>query len=274
MLAPFVVDPDAFLREGFGVAEAAALLGAPALCNQEPGSPFAELHLAPRDPAIASATLETRDGEIIGVVVRAESEAPVDLDALAKRFGKRRMLPGLHGPSSEAFDVDTPLFRGMLVFQRAERGDPPTATRVREIIYRRTPMIEILPDRFTRADDVARLARLALRPRAPDAVSFFGTLGVFDRKTGNAVSFLPAERMRNVAAAGLTVRTVGKQDFVETLHAKFATPLSGTAAEIAKILAASSTDARGSETRIAVAGGVVTVEAGPAGITAVRVERR
>jgi hypothetical protein len=277
-LAPFVVDIDGFLRDDVGVAEAAALLGPAVLCNAEPGSGYANLHLAPRAANVRSATLETHDGELIGVVVEVEPPVVVDLVALSKRYGALRSLPGLHGPGADALDPETKAFRGMLTFDRRDFADPLAARKVHQIIYRRTSMLEILPEKFRTAADVARLVRLALRPKAPDSVAFYGTLGVFDKIAGDDVSFLPAQAMRNVAFASITKTTVGKRHFVRSMKVTLASPALGDANALAAALAPDggpkpTASVEGAAAVLRLAGGTVRVEPARGAISTVVIDR-
>ncbi len=277
-LAPFIVDIDGFLRDDVGVPEAAALLGPAVLCNSEPGSGYAELHLAPRAAHVRSATLETHDGELIGVVVEVDPPIAVDLAALSKRHGALRSLPGLHGPGPDTLDPETKAFRGMLMFDRREFSDPLGARKVHRIIYRRTSMLEILPEKFRTAADVARLVRLALRPTAPDTVAFYGTLGVFDKIAGDDVSFLPAQAMRNVAAASIGKTTIGKRHFVRSLKVTLASPALGDANALAAALAPEggpkpTASVEGAAAVIRLTGGTVRVEPARGAISTIVIDR-
>jgi hypothetical protein len=277
-LAPFGIDIDAFLGEGFGIAEAVALLGAPALCSAEPGSAYMNLHLAPRAPSLSEACLEIRDDQLIGAVIKVEPPALVDIIALSQRYGPPRAMPALHGPGADTFDHDTPSFRGLLMFERSDFADPASARRVPSVIYRRTSMIEILPAKFLTAEDLARLVRLALAPRAPDAVSFYGTLGALDAISGDRITFRPAVELRNVREASMQKRTVGTRHFSSSLEVKLAAPISADAAAVASAIGAllgvtPRVTTSGSAVRIDVPGGTIHVAPPDSAVSAIAIER-
>lgn len=81
---------------------------------------------------------------------------------------------------------------GELTLTREDREDPRHAIRVHRILLRRTARHELLPDAFTSQEALARLVVLALWPRAPAPVDFFGTLGVVDAEQDGVLSFRQA----------------------------------------------------------------------------------
>jgi hypothetical protein len=263
------IDPAGFQREDIGIAEAVALLGPPVLCSYSADFGHLDMYLATTAPNVRSVRLETHDDDLIGIGVDYDKPVAVDLAALAKRFGPARGVPGTsHGPRTDVFDANTPAFRAMLMFGRRDRSVP--AGTVDGIIFRRTAMIAILPDKFQSAADLARLARLALRPRAPDTVGFYGTLGVFDGITGDRVAFRPIPEMRNVAHATIDKRTVGKRHLVRAVSATFAKPIAGDAAAVAAALPGAKVVAG----IIQAPGGTITLRAAPAGgIAGIQIDR-
>lgn len=86
--------------------------------------------------------------------------------------------------------------------------------------------------------DVARLAALALRPRAPNMLGFFGTLGAYDQTVGDRVTFRARPAMRNVANASLEKRTRGDRDLIHAVHVAFARPIVSDGASLARALQA------------------------------------
>ena len=160
--AALAVDIDRFLRVDYGIPEAVALFGPPALCDQAPASGYLSLHLAPLAANLHAVELETHDGELEGFVIEFRPPLAIDLTPLSKRHGPLQVLGSYHGPRRYAIDTETADYRGQLMFT-CPRDD-----QVSELIFRRTSMIEILPDKFLTGPDLVRLARLALRPRAPE----------------------------------------------------------------------------------------------------------
>ena len=262
-----------FLREDFDVPEAVALLGENVLCSRRiVGSSYANYELAPRSKDIDSITLELHDGALIGVVIGLAKPISVDIAKLAKRHGTSRKMPNLHGPSGDSIDAKTPAFSAQLMFE----PDHADATKVRSVIYRRTPMIEILPDKFLAAADVARLVKLAVRPVAPEPVRFYGTLGVVDRtaSTPDRAVMSPAIDMRNVAAASIARTKTGDREEVTSIDVTFAKAVTGDAAALAKALGAKPPSGKGKSATIEVTGGVVRVDLAKGKIARVVIERR
>ncbi len=238
--AGLVVDVDGFLRADVGIPEAVALLGRPALCNQEPGSGFVNMHLDPRSPGVRGVTLETHDGDLIGVVVELDPPVPVDLTELVARWGTPRAMPGPHDAfeaGSDVFSPKTKDFGAQLAFARRGARDPITRRAVHEIIFRRTAAVELLPETFAAEDDLVRLVALALRDRAPEVVRFAGTIGVYNPPVGDRVTFDPVAR-RNVTSSWIDKQTVGKRDYVQSLHATFGAAVPVVPARFAKAVGA------------------------------------
>ena len=123
------------------------------------------------------------------------------------------------------------------MFSHREHSDPESARQVHQVIFRRSAMVEILPDVFRTADDLVRLIALALRPRAPEPVRFYGTLGVYDKTEGDHITFLEAVAMRNVATASIDKATREGRDFLTSVRVTFGAPVTGNATELAHKLA-------------------------------------
>jgi hypothetical protein len=225
-LAPFVLSIDTFLRDDFEVPQAIALLGENVLCGRSI-STFRDYHLAPRDTHIHAVSLELYDDKLIGVVIELDSAVTLDVAKLSKKYGPMRKVPGIHRANEGVtIRAETPAFRANLYFDN-------TDTKVRRVIFRRTPMIEILPEKFQTAADLARLVNLALRPNAPEPVRFFGTLGVFDKEhsTPDRDAMLPAIAMRNVAKASIDHVARGERRAVQSIDVTFAKPITGNLAK-------------------------------------------
>ena len=137
--APLLADPKAFFDASIGVLEAIALLGPVVLCNHQPKSAFMDLHLAPV-AGVQGATIEAKDGELIGIVIEYEPSAKIDFAALGAAFGKARQMPRApHGPypGSDALDLKSETHEGTVSIGRMDHKDPPDATRVHRMILRR-----------------------------------------------------------------------------------------------------------------------------------------
>ncbi|MEZ4383985.1 MAG: hypothetical protein R3A79_21815 [Nannocystaceae bacterium] len=204
-LAPLGFQLDALLGAGVGVPEAVALLGPPALCNHEPGSRFAELHLAPRSSAIRAATVETRSGALIGLVVDYEAPPRIPAGSLRRRYGAPQSAPSSPhstAPPPAKFTVETAEHSATILLFPQGRGAE--ADLIRQVIVRRWERRRILPPRFADEAALVRLAVLALDEVAADPVDFYGSLGVY-AGTEAGVTTLSRVAGRNVAAASLTV---------------------------------------------------------------------
>jgi hypothetical protein len=234
-LAGLVVDVDGFLRADVGVPEAVAALGRPALCNHEPGSRYTNMYLATGAANVRQATLETRDGELIGLVLEFEAPVTIDLEEFRRRFGAGRMGVGSeHLPPDHVFEAKSPAFVASFSLGRGARKAP--AGSVLRVIFRRQAAHTILPDRFETADDLVRLAALALGSRAPDPVGFFGTLGVFGGEQDGTVFFHEASRRRNVAHATLQKTSTRPAD-TRAIQVTFAESVEAAAESFARDLA-------------------------------------
>lgn len=139
VFAPLLADPKAFFDASIGVLEALALLGPAVLCNHQPKSAFMDLHLAPIAGA-QGVTIETQDGQLIGIVIEYEPPAKIDFAALSAAFGTARQMPrSPHGPypGSDTFDLKSATHEGTISIGRIDHEDPPNATRVHRMILRR-----------------------------------------------------------------------------------------------------------------------------------------
>ncbi len=137
--APLLADPKAFFDASIGVLEAIALLGPAVLCNHQPKSAFMNLHLAPIAGA-QGVTIETQDGQLIGLVIEYEPPVKIDFAALSAAFGTARQMPRApHGPypGSDAFDLKSATHEGTISIGRMDHADPANATRVHRMILRR-----------------------------------------------------------------------------------------------------------------------------------------
>lgn len=240
-LAALVVDMEGFLREDMGVPEAVALLGEPVLCNDGAVAGYVDMHVAPRDPTIHQATIETHDGELIGLVVEYEKTVTVDTVALTKRYGKPRQMPGPYDSfeaGSDVFSVDGSAFQAQFSFSHRKFSEPPQAREVYQIIFRRTSTIEILPEGFHSASDAARLVALALRPHAPEGVDFAGTLGLYNPPVNRRIAFSSPLPIRNITSAAVVLRDVPNRQFVDKVEVTFKAPIASDAQAFAKVLAA------------------------------------
>jgi hypothetical protein len=236
-LAALGVDLDALLSDGVGVPEAVALFGPPALCNHQPGSRFADLHLGPPAPELRAVTVETKDGALIGLVVDYEAPPHVPMAALRRRFGAPQSAPtSPHSsyPPPHKFTVESPAYRATILLFPRGRGDE--AELVRQLIVRRTPQRAILPARFTDEEALARLLVLALGDAPADPVDFYGSLGVYSG-TANGVVSLSRVDGRNVAAATLTVTATEPAD-TTGLDVRFEEPFPVDPRRLAAALAA------------------------------------
>lgn len=238
-LAGLLVDMEGFLRADMGIAEAVELLGEPVLCNGGAVPGYLDMHLAPRDPSVRQVTLETHDGELIGVIVEFEKTVTVDTLLLEKRYGKSRTMPGpldSFEAGSDVFDVDGSAYRAHFSFAHRKHSDPPQAREVHEIIFRRTSMIRILPDGFHTSAEVARLIALALHSPAPSAIDFAGTLGLYNKPVNRRVEFGSPLPIRNITTAAVVLRDDPTNDRVHRVEVTFAAPIPGSAQSLAQSL--------------------------------------
>ncbi|HRI64237.1 MAG TPA: hypothetical protein PK156_08360 [Polyangium sp.] len=238
-LADLVIDMEAFVRTELGVPEVVAIFGEPVLCNDGAVPGYLNMHLAPRDPAIQQVTVETHDGDLIGLVVEYEKTVTIDIAALESRYGKseRTMAPlDSFEAGGDAFSFDGKAFQARYIFSHRKRSEPLNAREVYQYIFRRSSMIEILPDGFRSADDVARLIALALRPRPPEPVAFAGTLGIYSPPVNGRIAFGTAPPIRNISSAAVGLRDEGTRKFVTTLEATFQSPIAGDAQAFVRAL--------------------------------------
>lgn len=223
-----IVDPDGFLREDIGIAEAVALLGKPSLCDHEATSAYMDMFLMPKDAGARSIELETKDDALIGIVIEFDPPVGVDVTKLRKKYGRQRFLAA-PDDSFEAggatFDVTTAAFTAQLMFSHRSSQDPETAWKVHQVIYRRSALADSLPEGFHTQADVERLIGLVLRKRAPAPVDFYGTLGVYDKTVGDAISFGKTLPVRNVARAAMEKRSHDGRDFVHAVTVTFKKPI-------------------------------------------------
>ena len=89
-----VLSLDALLRADVGVPEVVAVVGPPVLCDHEDGTQFIDMFLAAKRGDVE---LETKDGDLIGIIVSPEKPVVVDMNRLSKRFGasQSRMTRGI-----------------------------------------------------------------------------------------------------------------------------------------------------------------------------------
>jgi hypothetical protein len=228
-LAPFALAIDGFLREDFGVPEAIAMFGEHVLCGRFI-STYTNYELAPRAKGLHAVALELYDDTLIRIEIELARPIAIDIDKLATKYGLFRKVPDIHRANEGiSIAVTNAAFHGSLML----RTDPRDPTKFRSVIYRRTPAIEILPAKFQTAADVARLVKLTVRPRAPEPVRFFGTLGVFDKahSTGTRDALSPAIAMRNVATAWIEHVALGERRAVQKIDVTFAKPITGDLAK-------------------------------------------
>ena len=222
------IDPDGFLRADIGIAEAASLLGTPVLCSHEATSAYWNIFLLPAAAGVRTVYLETEDDALIGIVVELDPPATIDMTKVGKKFGTSRLLMAPYD-SFEAgglvFAPKTATFTGQLMYSHREQTDKDTAWKVYQIIFRRHAIADQLPDGFHTQADVDRLVALALRKAAPDPVDFYGTVGVYDKTTGDRITFLPALASRNVKSATLEKRTRAGRDYVHAMTIAFTKPI-------------------------------------------------
>jgi hypothetical protein len=248
-----LVSPEGFLRADIGLPEAVALLGQPVLCNDSPQFGFMDMYLMPIAPGAERIELETHDGSLIGIIVELDPPVAVDVAALRKKYGKQGLLPAPEDsfePGGAVFDVATPAFTGQLMYRHRKGGEPDTAWKVSEIIFRRTSLADSLPEGFHTEADVDRLVALALRMAPPDTVELYGTLGVFGGFDGNRVKLGMTLPVRNVKAATMERRHRGARDLVHSLSVTFSKPI--PVGKPAKIAGVTRTIAGGKLTQIAI----------------------
>lgn len=240
-LAGLAIDIEGFLRAELGLSEFVAVLGKPVLCNHLMPGRYNDMHVAPKSANVHDASIETRDGEVIGVVIEFEQPVIVDLQALEAKYG-----PSKRGPApldsreagSDDLTIDNAAFRAQLMLSHRDFKDPPNARKVHRMILRRTAKLQLLPEGFHNEADVVRLLGLALGLRAPDPVDFAGTLGVYSPLDDGRIAYGPSLPVRNIdtASSQFVVRN-GNKD-VRALTVTFKDAVPATAEGLAKDLAA------------------------------------
>jgi hypothetical protein len=226
-----VVSPDGFLRPDIGVPEAVALLGDPVQCDDSGEFGLATWALFPHAANAHPLRLELDDDQLAGIDIRFATPVAVDMVALAKRFGAPHPLPeppyaGL--PDGDRFEVTTDAYVAQLMFNHRDAAEPPTAWHVTDLIFRREPKVDIIPFSYRTEADVQRLIALALRPRAPLPVQFFGYIGTLERKDGDHITLVQGGLDRNITMASIERRTVGKRDYLKSLSVAFTQPIAVT----------------------------------------------
>lgn len=241
-LAGLAIDFDGFMRGDMGVPEAVALLGKPVLCSRHTPGPgrYLDLHLAPSLPNLHEAYLETRDGELIGIVLGFEKPVAVDVAALEKRYGKAKKgtapLDSFEAGSDD-LAIQNSEFRAQVILSHRAHSDPPTNRQVHQVILRRTAMLSLLPEGFHSEQDVVRLLALALASRAPDPVEFAGTLGVYSQPVNGRIAYGNSLPVRNVDSAATELTNKGGLNNVRTLTVTFKEPVRCSAEGLASGLA-------------------------------------
>ena len=275
-LTRLLVEPDGFLRQDVDVGDVISMLGPAVLCNRTPGSTYMDLHLAPRHSSVHAVTVETHDGEMIGLVVEYEPPVVVDMQRIATRYGAPRAMPGpldSHQAGGHSFSPKNAAFSATLMFSHKDRADPLTAWQVHRILFRRTAMVEILPDRFRAVADVARLVALALRPRAPEPVGFYGTLGVYDKTVGDRITFRAGLPERNVASASIEKRARDGRDAVHAVDVTFAAPIATSKEALSRALGATASRVDAGVTTLTVRGGLVRAKLDGEKLVSIGIER-
>jgi hypothetical protein len=240
------MDLEAALQPDVGIPEAIALFGPPRVCRSQ-GASYLGMELAPRHAGVRSVALETKDGALIGLLVEYDPPVPVDIVALAQRWGTASTGPagpGGGGPGADTFNLDVMHFRAQLLLDRRVRDDPPTARLIHRVIVRRTPMIEILPECFRSQGDLVRLLVLALQPIAPPPMAFAGTIGVAKSGSGTRTDFAPpayaggpfVPPQRNVSRAWIDHVTVDGRDRLKAMRVEIEEPIRADPALIATVL--------------------------------------
>jgi hypothetical protein len=218
---------EAFGRPEFGVVEAQAVLGAIERSQPVRSEGFEDFELRTA-PGLVRTVLETKRGELIGIQLDFGPE-PLDIrpQELGQTWGEPRpgpapldsMLPSMlvYAPRTERYELQ-------LMLQPAE---PPAAgtTRLRDAVLRRFPVEELVPERWSTAEDLAALFRLVFRDGALEPVTLYGSLGVFAGRTGDGISLTGVDA-RNVAEGRLVVGPGpgGFEEVVEA-HMRFVEPL-------------------------------------------------
>jgi hypothetical protein len=239
-LAPFIVDFDAFMRGDVGVEQAVALLGKPVLCSREGDSRFMNMELAPISNAVNGVTLETEDGELIGLILELENAAPTNLADVPSRYAPMGVAPSTaHRPGSDRFQAQSAAYDATLSLSHDDFSDPPSRRMVKSIIMRRAAKYRLLADALRAENDVVRMSALALWKTAPELVDFAGYLGVYSKPVADKATFSPLPDMRNVAASSFDVRKNGSREPVVALHVTLAKPIALDARSFGRALAAS-----------------------------------
>ena len=226
------IDPDGFLRADIGIAEAVALLGTPVMCSHQATSAYWNIFLLPAAAGVHTVYLETEDDALIGIVVELDPPATIDMTRLRKKLGASKPLSAPEDSfeaGGQVWQPKTATFTAQLMYSHRSPQDKDTAWKVHQIIFRRSAIADQLPDGFHTPADVDRLIALALRTAAPAPVDFYGTVGVYDKTTGDRITFLPALASRNVKSATLEKRTRAGRDYLHAVTIAFTKPI-----EIAK----------------------------------------
>jgi hypothetical protein len=215
---------EALLRDDIGIAEVVAVLGPPVLCDHQDDSPYLNMYLATKANNVE---IETKDGDLIGVVVQLDKPLTMDLKTIAKTFGAP--VDYRKGLSAR---FDTAAFAGGLLISTDAK---PTASsaRVSEIILRRTSKLRTLPRSYTSEADVARLVAMSSAIKPMRIADYWGPIG---EPLGGELKTFPDRS--NLSKATLRERKLGKVEVLRAVEISFAKPIKSTPASLVATIAA------------------------------------
>lgn len=230
-------------RPEFGVAEAQRQFGGALRPLRPPSDGYQDLEVvSPR--GLARVVLETHLGELIGLQLEfADKQRFLDEGKLRRALGvgKRGVAPvDSLLPQPYNFSLKKEHYLLMVVVQPGEPGGVGKAKSfaVRNLIIRRIPGEEIVPDRWDTEDALVALVRLVLRPRPLPPATLYGSLGIFSSETPNQV-VLERVGMRNVAETKIG-KAMGAQGVAEVkqVETRFIEAIDVKPAQLAKRLGA------------------------------------
>lgn len=223
-LAALGLTMDGFLDPEFGLAEAVARFGAPAVCSNVEARNVA-YHLVPREANLRGVVVSTDNFAVRGVTLRFDR--PVEIDGAE--------LTRVHGPGKDVvstpddpikdrtIEVITKDFRGTITLERAEKDPQSGKIAVQTATFRRTPQMELLPFSFAVEKDLVRLATLALWPGPVNPVRFYGAFGAKESEDEEHVYFGQIA-LRNVSRATLQ-RSPSKPYSTRAITVRFRQPV-------------------------------------------------
>lgn len=196
---------ECFRQPGFETAEAVAIFGAVSRVDRR-SSGFDDLVLwaRPSLPGVREITLETRSGELIGLMVDLETPVLLDVEALGRRFPPLGRAPApidSFDPELHRISIEDPSFKSYALYSAEDWDAPLTARPILRVLMRRFAQFRDVPRSWNTADDLARLVPLLLYRLAPTPIELAGHLGVWGPQSPERARFRQLDTAGNLAEA-------------------------------------------------------------------------